>query len=250
MKRKHESGKTLIYGRHAIEEALTKRPDVVEEVHLGHGEMDQELKKLAKAANVPVRVFEKKTLPKDVAGNVHQGMFAKVATKKLMQDYNEFAESLGEVDAKTSVLLLGEIEDPQNVGAIIRSAVAFGVSAILVPPHHQAQINGTVVKVSAGMAFSIPLVQIGNVNNTIEDLKKRGFWIYGLAGEGATPVYNEEFTAPSVFVLGNEAKGIREKTRENVDILLSIPIAEECESLNVAHAGSIVMYEWRRQQAK
>ena len=104
-----------------------------------------------------------------------------------------------------------------------------------------------VVKVSAGMAFRIPLVSVGNVNTTIRDLKEQGFWIYGLAGEAEKGLSDERFDAPAVFVLGNESKGIREKTLEHCDILLSIPTDPRCESLYAAASAAVALYAWSTQ---
>ena len=139
---------------------------------------------------------------------------------------------------------MGELQDPHNVGAIIRSAAAFGVSGVLMPEHNQAPITGAVVKVSAGMAFRIPLVRIGNINTVIRDLKERGFWVYGLDGEAKTSIVDESFDAPTVFILGNESKGIREKTAELCDVMLSIPMHPQCESMNVASSTSVALYAW------
>jgi 23S rRNA (guanosine2251-2'-O)-methyltransferase len=188
--------------------------------------------------------FEKEIRQKNV---VHQGVVAKVSLNSFVQSYRDFSDNL-EVKEGMSLLVLGEVEDPQNVGAAIRSAAAFGVSAVLIPEHHQAPVNGTVAKVSAGMVFKIPIVRVGNINTALEDLKKKGFWIYGLAGDGEQTLQDEKFTEPSVFVLGNEAKGLREKTKEHCDILLSIPIDSKCESLNAAASAAVVMYAWKSQQ--
>ena len=156
---------------------------------------------------------------------------------------DEFAKGL-KINNNTALVLLDEIQDPHNVGAIIRSAAAFGISGVLIPEHNQAPITGAVVKVSAGMAFRIPLVAIGNINNTIRDLKKRGFWVYGLDGSSKKSISGESFDAPTIFILGNEAKGIRQKTRELCDALVSIPIDSKCESLNVAASAAVALYAW------
>ena len=103
------------------------------------------------------------------------------------------------------------------------------------------------IKVSAGMAFRVPLVEIGNVNMVIRDLKKAGFWIYGLDENAAQSVSDELYNKPTVFVLGNESQGIRKKTRELCDTLLSIPINPRCESLNVAASSAVVLFEWSSQ---
>ena len=142
---------------------------------------------------------------------------------------------------------MGEVQDPHNVGAVIRSAAAFGVKGVLIPPHNQAPVTGTVVKVSAGMAFRIPLVTISNVNSTIRDLQSDGFWVYGLEGGGEANTVTEQYSKPSVFVLGNEATGLREKTREVCDELISITMHPQCESLNAAAATAIVLASWSAQ---
>ena len=139
------------------------------------------------------------------------------------------------------------MQDPHNVGAVIRSAAAFGLAGVLIPPHNQAPVTGTVVKVSAGMTFKIPMVSISNVNTTLRDLQASGFWVYGLDGDGSTSTVTEKFTRPSVFVLGNEGSGIREKTKEVCDDILSIPIHPQCESLNAAAATAIALASWSAQ---
>lgn len=213
--------KTYIYGHHAVDEALAHAPHAVERVSL-------DLKKLPPGIDADAN---------------HQNAFALVHVDKLMRPFKEFLNDL-EVTPDTSIVILGELQDPQNVGAVIRSAAAFGVSAVLIPEHNQAPVTGTVVKVSAGMAFRIPLVTIGNVNNAVRDLKAKGFWVYGLDETAEQPITSEKFDAPTVFILGNEAKGLREKTRELCDILLSIPMAPRCESLNAAASAAVAFYAW------
>ena len=177
---------------------------------------------------------------------VHQGIVGRISIDKLVQSYEKYICNL-KVDEDTALLLLGEIEDPHNVGAIIRSAAAFGISGVLIPKRNQAPVTGTVIKVSAGMAFRVPLVEIGNVNVVIRDLKKAGFWFYGLDGNAVKTVSDELYNKPTVFVLGNESKGIRKKTRDLCDMLLSIPINQKCESLNVAASTAVVLFEWSSQ---
>lgn len=238
-----------IFGKHAVSEALRFRPDVITELHIEPGCSDDGLLSVLGRSPVAPKVLSGRRLPGGLRSDaVHQGVIAGIAVNRLMVDYRDFAASLSPTE-HTSVLVLGEVQDPHNVGAVIRSAAAFGVAGVLIPPHNQSPVTGTVVKVSAGMAFRIPLVHIRNVNATLEDLKKRGFWVYGLAGEeGAMSLYSESFTKPTAFVLGNEGSGLRQKTRDACDTLISIPMHPRCESLNAAASAAVVMAEWSRQQ--
>lgn len=234
-----------VYGKHAIDEALTFRPDLVVELYVATTFQDAKLLAKFGRAKVVPKLLNEKRLPGGLRNDaVHQGVIAGVRVAGLLQDYKTFMETVS-MTPDSAFLVLGEVQDPHNVGAVIRSAAACGITAVLIPPHNQAPITGTVVKVSAGMAFRIPLVEIRNVNATLTDFKKRGCWIYGLAGdEGSVPLPAESFTKPSVFVLGNEGDGLRQKTREACDTLLAIPMHPRCESLNAAASAAIVMYAW------
>lgn len=235
-----------IYGRHAVQEALAFRPDVITSLSLRddvRGEISRELLGKVKVVNT----FSGDNVPSGVDRKaVHQGFIAKIDRKKLVLTYEQFKETL-EVGNDTAIAVLGEVQDPHNVGAVIRSAAAFGVSAVLIPKHRQANVTGTVVKVSAGMAFKVPLVEIGNVNRTLEDLKKENCFVYGLDGSGDTTLPAEDFSKPTVFVLGNEGTGLREKTAEHCDMILSIPMHPQCESLNASASAAAVFYAWSAQ---
>ncbi len=238
---------TFIYGKHALAEALTGAPQIVERVFVVPPLNDGKLDDLIKQVGVSVTKVQANTLPRGVDPEaVHQNVIAEISVKKLMRAFDDFMEDL-KITPDTALVLLGEIEDPQNVGAIIRSAAALGAAGILVPEHHQAQISGAVIKVSAGMAFKIPLISIGNVNHTLRELKDKGFWIYGLSEVAPAPLALERFDRPSVFVLGNEGEGIRQKTLETCDILLKIPISGRADSLNVATAAAVTLYAWSVQ---
>lgn len=238
------------FGKHAVAEAVRYKPSAVKEVLFSHDLVDNDLKNLVRTVGIAVGSFDPTTPPKALGeGAVHQGVVAKIAVDELTLDYGDFLANLT-VNADTAVVVLGEVEDPQNVGAIIRSAAAFGLAGVLIPRHNQAPITGAVVKVSAGMAFRIPLIEIGNVNTTLRDLKEKGFWVYGLAGAEGNNVHDEVFDAPAVFVVGNEGRGLREKTKEASDIVLSIPMHERCESLNAAASTTVVLSSWSRQHQK
>jgi 23S rRNA (guanosine2251-2'-O)-methyltransferase len=235
-----------IYGKHAVLEALTFRPDVVSEVFL-RDEVQSEVRSKLLNGVKKVTLFKGEAIPREVDRHaVHQGMIAKIDKEKLVVSFEDFKRTLS-VTSDTALALLGEVQDPHNVGAVIRSAAGFGLSAVLIPKHRQAGVTGTVVKVSAGMAFKIPLVEVANVNRAIEDLKKEGFFVYGLDGGGEVLLPEERFTKPSVFVLGNEGEGIRTKTREHCDLIISIPMHKRCESLNASASAAVVLYAWSAQ---
>ncbi|OGG67172.1 23S rRNA (guanosine(2251)-2'-O)-methyltransferase RlmB [Candidatus Kaiserbacteria bacterium RIFCSPLOWO2_02_FULL_45_11b] len=236
-----------IFGKHAVAEALAQRPDVVKQIFLDLNFSDAKIIKQVELAKVTVSPLNLKNPPRGVSANAaHQGIVAAINPDKLMVDYKNFSKNL-EANPGTAVLILGEVQDPHNVGAVIRSAAAFGLAGVLIPPHNQAPVTGTVIKVSAGMAFRIPLVAISNVNAVIRDLQKRGFWVYGLEGDGTVSTTTEKFTKPTAFVLGNEGSGLREKTKEVCDDLISIPIHPRCESLNAAAATAVVLASWSAQ---
>jgi 23S rRNA (guanosine2251-2'-O)-methyltransferase len=179
---------------------------------------------------------------------VHQGICAEIDEEDLYTPLEEVLSTVSKDGPSALFILLDELQDPHNVGAIIRSAVAFGATAILIPEHNQTQINGTVIKTASGMNFAIPIVHIGNINMILTKLKDRGFWTYGLTGEGDTRLSKATFDTHTVIVIGSEGEGIRAKTLENCDFKLSIETSELCESLNASNAATVTMYEWSRQQ--
>lgn len=246
-KRSVAKEKVYIYGRHALTEALTSAPHAIRKVFLASDLSDAALRALIERHNIPVAPLATGQ-GKELAGRdaVHQGIIAVMDPSALLISLDDLLAGL-DMHKNPSLAILGEVQDPHNVGAIIRSAAAFGISGVLIPEHHQAGITGAVVKTSAGMAFRVPLVAIGNVNTTIDVLKKKGFWIYGLAMDGTTALGAESFDAPSAFVVGNEGAGIREKTLEACDVTLSIPMNPRTESLNAAVSAAIVFYEWSRK---
>jgi 23S rRNA (guanosine2251-2'-O)-methyltransferase len=239
-------GKVYIYGKHALMEALRNVPGVIRKAFLAPDLRDAELRMLLEKNKIPTATLApgkgKELVGKD---SPHQGVIATMDASALLASLDDFLKTL-DVKKNPAVAVLGEVQDPHNVGAIIRSAAAFGLSGVLIPEHYQAGITGAVVKASAGMVFRIPLVTIGNVNNTLKILKERGFWTYGLAKDGTTSLGTDAFDAPSVFVVGNEAAGIREKTLAACDVTLSIPIHARTESLNAAVSAAVVFYEWSK----
>lgn len=258
---KEYSTPIYIYGRHAVTSALAHKPESVLAVFIDPTKKDEkawkDLLSSVQSARVDknfkkieVHDFNPKDLPKDAISQLpdfgsHQGYLAKIDVDRLMVDGKEFIKNFKTAPG-SCLVVLGEITDVQNVGSIIRSASGLGVDAVLIPEHNQAQITASVIKISAGQAFTVPLVSIGNTNQALESLKKIGFWIYGMDTEGKN-IYEETFSEPSVFVVGSEDAGLRQKTSEMCDINISIPLDPRCESLNAAVSTAIVISEFRRQ---
>lgn len=241
-----ERGKIYIYGKHALMEALRHAPHVLRKVFLSReASMDSELRDLLRIQNIASTPFKNAREAERMVGEdtAHQGVIAIADPLALTVRFEDVLPKL-KLTEETALVLLDELNDPHNVGAIIRSAVAFGASGVLIPFHNQAPITGAVVKASAGMIFRIPIIAIGNVNQTVMKLQKEGFRAYALAAEGATNLAEERFDAPSVFIVGNEAKGVREKTREHSDVVLRIPMDSRAESLNASVSAAVVLYAW------
>ncbi|HEC94106.1 MAG TPA: 23S rRNA (guanosine(2251)-2'-O)-methyltransferase RlmB [Candidatus Kaiserbacteria bacterium] len=237
--------KIYAYGKHVLSEALRENPRAVKKVFLDPSFKDAPIKTLLEENNIstsPLRAREAGFVSRET---VHQGVITLIDASLLSISLDEF---LSNIDTGThpALVLLDEIQDPHNVGAIIRSAAAFGIGGVLIPRYNQAGITAAVIKVSAGMVFKVPIIYIANVNHALRMLKKAGFWIYGLDGAGTQQLNNEPFDAPTVFVAGNEGAGIRKKTSELCDVLLSIPIEQQCESLNVASATAVAFYAWKQ----
>jgi len=236
---------TFIYGRHAVKVLLETEPARVKGLYVSVT-AEPEFKPYAQRLNITIEPLSAHRFDKELEGAVHQGVVAKVTLGGLVEDYASFVRGI-EPSPSAALVLLNEITDPHNVGAIIRSAAAFGASAVLIPAHNQSPITGVVAKASAGTVFMVPIVAINNENQTILDLKERGFWIYGLAGEGTHDIAKEKFDAPAVFVVGSEGEGLRQKTREHCDILLRIPMHPAVESLNASVSAAVALSHWSDQ---
>lgn len=239
--------KLYIYGKHALWEALHHAPKSLLKVYFDPRSVDAQFKKLIKDSGVPTAPFNEGKKRADMhSGAPHQDIIGQVSLHQLTTPYQTFAETLANTP-QTSLVMLNGVQDPHNVGAIIRSAAGFGAAGVLLPEREQAPVTGTVLKVSAGMAFRIPLVTLSDMFATIHDLKRRGFKIYALAGGGASSITEEQFTSPALFILGNEAKGITPQIRALCDKALSIPISPRVESLNVAASSAVALYAWSAQ---
>ena len=237
-----------IVGRNAVHEAL-RSGRTIQRLFITNDKVQgslQEIIGLAKDKGIELRRVDDKQLSKYADGVVHQGVVALAAPVKFA-DLGEVLQNWSSDKAPLLILLDG-IEDPHNMGAIIRTAECCGATAVLIPKRHTAPINATVAKTSAGALESIPLVQVGNVAQTIEELKKQGFWVLGAHMEGQQTLYQADLTSPLVLVIGNEGKGLSRLTKERCDFLVTIPMYGRINSLNASVAAAILMYEAVRQR--
>ncbi len=185
-----------------------------------------------------------KVLSKRCHSEQHQGVLAR-ALPQLEPDWQDFLSRLGK-DA--FLLVLDGVQDPRNLGACLRSAEAAGVHGVILPKDNACGITGAVRKAAAGAASRLPVLRLTNLVRAVEDLQKKGYWVAGLAGDGAQSLYGVDLRGPLVLVLGNEEKGIRRLLQERCDYLLHIPMFGPTESLNVSVAAGIALFEARRQR--
>lgn len=186
-----------------------------------------------RAKNVEIKFVNKDFF--DKIDMNHQGVMIEV------DSYNY--KSINDIKDATRLILLDKIEDPHNLGAIIRSAESFGFDAVIIPERRSAKVTATVYKTSAGAINNIDLVMVTNLNKTIEKLKENGFWVYGLAGEATSKLSETDLSGKVALVVGNEADGISRLTREKCDSLVKIPMIGKVNSLNASVASAIAMYE-------
>lgn len=225
-----------IIGVNAVTEALLNKEKNIEKLELFNGlkgETVQKLKDLASKRNIKIFYTGKKI-------ENSQGVAVYISNFEYYKEFDEVYENLARKD-KSLILILDEIQDPRNFGAIIRSAEVFKVDLIIIPERNSVRINETVVKTSTGAIEYVDIVKVTNLSDTINKLKKLDYWVYGAAGE-ATMNYNEEFYPDKVaLVLGNEGSGIRKKVREHCDKLIKIPMYGKINSLNVSVATGILL---------
>ena len=233
----------LTAGIHPVREALRAgRP--LDKVLIAKGAASpriQEIIELCRTNSVPVRFEPRELLDRASKGVPHQGVVALGA----IRSYFELKDA---VEGARLIVVLDGVEDPHNLGAIIRTAHAAGANAILVPERRAAPLTETVARAAAGALEYLPVVRITNVSQTLEKLKKKGFWIYGLDERGAQIHDEVEYNVPTAIVLGGEGKGLHPGVQKHCDVLVRIPMAGEVSSLNVSVAAGVVLFEWRRRR--
>ncbi len=247
----HEIPEDVLIGRNAVMEAL-KSGRGINKLLVARGDKEgsiQEILFLAKERGLLVELTERAKIDAIAAGMRHQGVLAYVAPVA----YVGLEEILAAAEAKQQppfLLLLDELEDPHNLGALLRTADAAGVHGVLIPKRRSCPLSATVAKTSAGAVEYVPVARIGNIVQTLRELKEKGLWVIGADMEGENAYYDANLTGPVVLVVGSEGRGISRLVKENCDILVRLPMAGRINSLNASVAGSILLYEIMRQRAK
>ncbi len=208
----------------------------------------QEILALAKKRNILVQYVEKKQLDYLAAGENHQGIMAQGAAKEYVE-WDEVLETVQERGEVPLFLLLDCIEDPHNLGAILRTADACGVHCVIIPKHRAVPLTAGVAKASAGAIEYVNVSRVTNLSQTIDDLKKKGFWIAGTDQDAEQIYFEADLQGPLGIVMGSEGKGLSKLVKEKCDFLIGIPMKGQVNSLNVSVAASLVMYEVIRQRS-
>jgi 23S rRNA (guanosine2251-2'-O)-methyltransferase len=240
----------IIFGIHAVEEALTARGRAFEYVGVAPGRGDARIQKIAelcRAAGVAVRSMPREQLTRLARTQSHQGVVAVTAEKQYGDLEDLLAHKRGQ---HTFLLVLDGIEDPHNLGAIIRTAEGAGADGAIIPERRAAGVTATVVKASAGASEYLPIAKVTNIGRAIEDLKSRNIWTVGLDERGPQAYDQIDYKMDCALVLGAEGHGLHEQVRKKCDFLVSIPMLGKVPSLNVSVAAAIVMYEVARQRRK
>ncbi|MCX6613762.1 MAG: 23S rRNA (guanosine(2251)-2'-O)-methyltransferase RlmB [Acidobacteria bacterium] len=233
----------ILIGIHPVKEALVAgRPlDRVLVAKGAGGPKIQEIVDLCRQRKIALRFEPREALDRNAGGNSnHQGVVAIGAEK----EYEEFDNVVG----SDLVIMLDGVEDPHNLGAILRSASAVGAGAVVIPERRAVGVTETVAKAAAGALEHIKIVRVTNIAQAIEKFKKSGYWIYGIDERGDRTYDKAGFDEKTVIVLGAEGNGLHDNVRKSCDFLLRIPMSGPIPSLNVSVAAGIVMFDWKRQR--
>ena len=240
----------LIHGFHAVTAKLRHDPEGVREIYLAAGRQDarmRDLVQLAEGRGVRVVTLDMARLDGMASGAKHQGVLAKVAAQQRYVTVDDVLDGLSE---PALLLVLDGVTDPHNLGACLRVADAAGAHAVIAPKDRACGLNATAIKVASGAADTVPYIVVTNLSRTLRDLKERGIWTIGAAGEATQDLYAIEQKGATAWVLGAEGEGLRRLTRETCDELAKIPMYGAVESLNVSVASGICLFEARRQRTK
>ena len=257
MPHKHKSERSRtseIFGVNPVLEALRAKRRAIREITIANGTKDARLAQLvevARAEQVPVHYAPRNQLDRATGNAVHQGVVARIAAAEYT-DLDELLESidqLGRNGTPPLVMVLDGVEDPHNLGAILRTAECAGVHGVFVPERRAVGLTESVGKASAGAIEYVPVARATNLSRLIDQLKERNLWVVGTAADASTDYTDWDWTRPSAIVMGSEGSGLHRLVREHCDALVRIPVLGQIESLNVSVATGIILYEALRQRA-
>lgn len=234
----------IIIGRNAVIETL-KGDRTIETLYISNNKLEGSINtivSLAKEKKILIKEVDKRKLDSMCDGEAHQGVLAKISPYKYSEvsDILALAEERGEAPF---IVILDEIEDPHNLGSIVRTAELFGVHGIIIPKRRSASVSTTVYKSSVGAIEHVKIAKVTNINTVIEELKQQGIWIYGADIRATEYSYQVDFGGPCAIIIGNEGRGISKLTVQKCDKLIKIPMVGKINSLNASVAGGIIMYE-------
>lgn len=238
-----------IFGRNPILEALKSERSTINKILIakdGQKGFSQEILKLAKERKIPFQIVEKSHLDKMLPQKNHQGVVALVAAAEYV-DWQDILARAKEKEEDPFIIMLDEIEDPHNLGAILRTADGAGAHGVIIPKRRAVPLTEGVAKASAGAVEHVPVARVSNLAQTMESLKKEGCWIVGTSLKG-TSIYQQDLKGPLVIVIGNEGKGLGRLIEEKCDFLVNIPMQGKIQSLNASVAAGVIMYEVVRQR--
>ena len=237
-----------IYGINAVSEALKARGRAFEWVGMAKERHDLRLQRLIEDCRrlaVPVRFLQRTELDRMAGNAAHQGVVAVTSAKQ----YSDLDDVVGAKRGQYSlVVVLDGVEDPHNLGAILRTADAAGADGIVIPERRAASVTGTVTKASAGASEHLPIAKVTNIARTVEELKERNLWTVGLDERGSQTYDALDYNMDCALVLGAEGKGLHDLVKRKCDFLVSIPMLGKVSSLNVSVAAAVVLYEIVRQR--
>ena len=240
-----------IVGRNPVIEYLQHRARYVEKIWIAEGNTHSRIRHIisqAKRAGVPVKRCTRRELDRLEPSVPHQGVIALVN----LTHYTDLSSVLAQIQSNESdalLVMLDGVQDPRNLGAVLRTADAANVDAVLIPKNRAVGITPAVHKASAGASEHVPIVRVTNIAQTVDLLKKEGIWVVGSAGDAPSSYTNANFSIPLCLVLGSEGEGIRRLVKEKCDYLVHLPMLGKIESLNVSVAAGVLLYEVLRQRA-
>ncbi len=238
----------MIFGFHAVTARLRHEASSVEEIYVDasrHDRRMQELLRAAESAKVRIIQADDQRLNGMVGTRRHQGVVAKAGELSLARNLDELLDA---IEGPPLLLILDGITDPHNLGACLRVADGAGAHAVIAPKDRAVGLNATAAKVASGAADTVPYITVTNLARTLRELKERGIWLIGTTDDAEKSLYQADFSGPAALVMGSEGEGMRRLTRENCDLLVSIPMHGAVESLNVSVASGVCLYEARRQR--